>query len=108
MGKNDEGIWLDDILCSKELGGTEKLWRDIYRVADRRNLLVNFRKYPIAYSPEYEIEIFKKKKDGWFLFIKETGMELEPLLRKIKKLVENYYNDTKEYIVQKPGGGDMV
>lgn len=109
--ENKDGIWLDDILCKEKLSGTEKLWRDIYRICDEFYLLLNMIKYPLTSDrQEYSITIYARDKVGnWGrTLFSEKGMELEVILRKLKKQLEQYKTDHKEYHLQKPGGGEMV
>lgn len=109
MENKSGGVWIDDILCGEKLSGTEKLWRDIYRIADEFYLLVKLSRYPlVANTPQYKITICKVKKQQWYILFEEKGMEMEPLLRKIKRLLNKYRDDHKEYIVQKSGGGEFI
>ena len=86
MEKNNDGIWLDDLLVEK-LSGTEKLWRDIYRIADEFYLAITLVKYPLTSDkPSYTIKVYKKSKDGWNkILVEQKGMELGLILKKILK-----------------------
>lgn len=109
MGNKDDGVWLDELLCGEKLSGTEKLWRDIYRIADEFYLLVRLHRYPlVADIPQYKITICKLKSKKWYILFEEKGMELEVLLKKMKKKLEGYKDDNKEYIIQKAGGGEFI
>lgn len=108
---NKDGVWLDDLLCGEKLSGTEKLWRDIYRVCDEYYLLIRLLKFPLTSNvPEYSLIIYGKDKVGkWGRELyKDKSMELEPLLKRTKKWLNNYRDNHKEYNLQKPGGGEMV
>lgn len=109
MVKNKEdGIWLED-LFSERLSGTEKLWRDIYRTADEFQMMVRLDRYPLVLDmQQYVITIGKVKKGKWIKIYSFKGMELEPLLKQIKKTMEKYKLEHKEYLVQRPGGGEMI
>lgn len=109
MEKNSDGAWLDDLLCGEKLSGTEKLWRDIYRIADEFYLMVKLNRYPlVADIPQYKITICKSRNRKWHILFEERGMELEQLLKKVRKQLNSYKDDHKEYIVQRPGGGEMI
>lgn len=109
MEKNNDGIWLDDLLVEK-LSGTEKLWRDIYRIADEFYLAITLVKYPLtSYKPSYTIKVYKKSKDGWNkVLVEQKGMELKLILKKILKELNKYKDEHKSYLIQKPGGGEMI
>lgn len=108
MGNKDDGVWLDDLFCER-LSGSEKLLRDIYRTADEFFLLVRLNRYPLVSNmPQYRIIICKVKQGKWRIIFEESGMELEPVLKKIKKKLEKYKEDNKEYIIQKAGGGEFI
>lgn len=109
MSKED--LWLDDLLCGEKLSGTEKLWRGIYNICDEFHLLIRLLKYPLTSNrPEYSIVIYKQDKLGkWGKELyKDTGMELEPILKKLKKWLVEYKDKHKEYNLTKPGGGVMI
>lgn len=109
MGKNNNGIWIEDLLCGEKLSGTEKLWRDIYRIADEFYLLVTAVRYPLTSDvQQYRINVCKIKKGKWFILFEEGGMELEIILRKLKKKLVTYKDEHKEYNLRKPGGGEMI
>lgn len=109
MEKNNDGIWLEDLLVEK-LSGTEKLWRDIYRIADEFYLAITLVKYPLtSYKPSYTIKVYRKSKDGWNkILVEQKGMELELILKKILKELNKYKDEHKSYLIQKPGGGEMI
>lgn len=106
---SSDGVWLEDMLCGERLSGTEKLWRDINRICDEFYLLVKFTRFPLtADIPQYQIIICKYKKDKLYKVTEEVGMELDVVLKKVKKYLEKYKMDHKEYNLQKPGGGEMI
>jgi len=109
MEKNNDGVWLEDLLVEK-LSGTEKLWRDIYRIADEFYLAITLVKYPLtSYKPSYTIKVYKKSKDGWNkVLVEQKGMELELILKKILKELNKYKDEHKNYVIQKPGGGELI
>lgn len=109
MEKNNDGIWLEDLLVEK-LSGTEKLWRDIYRIADEFYLAITLVKYPLtSYKPSYTIKVYKKSKDGWNkILVEQKGMELGLILKKILKELNKYKDEHKSYVIQRPGGGEMI
>lgn len=109
MEKNNDGVWLDDLLVEK-LSGTEKLWRDIYRIADEFYLAITLVKYPLtSYKPSYTIKVYKKSKDGWNkILVEQKGMELGLILKKILKELNKYKDEHKSYVIQRPGGGEMI
>lgn len=109
MEKNNDGVWLEDLLVEK-LSGTEKLWRDIYRIADEFYLAITLVKYPLtSYKLSYTIKVYKKSKDGWSkVLIEQKGMELELILKKILKELNKYKDEHKSYVIQKPGGGELI
>ena len=109
MEKNNGGIWLDDLLVEK-LSGTEKLWRDIYRIADKFYLAITLVKYPLTSDkPSYTIKVYKKSKDGWNkILVEQKGMELGLILKKILKELNKYKDEHKSYVIQRPGGGEMI
>ena len=109
MEKNKDGVWLDDILCDTQLTGSEKLWRDINRIADEFYLLVTMYRYPlISEAQQYTVRICRNKNKKWLIIYEAQGMELDVVLRKIKKKLEKYKDDNKEYIIQKAGGGEFI
>lgn len=109
MEENKDGIWFEDLLCDAKISGTEKLWKEIHRLADRCFFLIRYRRYPLAMAvSQYKVTILKIKGNTLYKVFEESGMELDQILRKIKKKMENYYNEHKDYLVQKPGGGEMV
>lgn len=109
MENKDNGVWLDDLLTDKRLSGTEKLWRDIYRVADEFRLMVRFHRYPLTMMrAQYAVSIYKVVNKKWTIQFKQEGMELEPLLKGIRKTLDNYKDEHKEYIIQKAGGGEFI
>lgn len=104
-----DGITLEEMLCGERLSGTEKLWRDIYRICDEFFLLVKFTRYSLtADIPQYDIAICKYKKDKLVAVVRETGMEIEVVLKNLKKKMEKYRMDHKSYDLQKPGGGVLI
>lgn len=108
---NSDGIWLDDLLCKEKLSGTEKLWRDIYRICDEFYFVIRLLKYPLTSKrQEYSIVIYGPDKVGKWgnELYKNTGMELEKLLKEVKKWLSQYRDNHKEYNLQKPGGGVMI
>lgn len=109
MEKNNDGVWLDDLLVEK-LSGTEKLWRDIYRIADEFYLAITLVKYPLtSYKPSYTIKVYKKSKDGWNkILVEQKGMELGLILKKILKELNKYKDEHKSYVIQRPGGGELI
>lgn len=109
MEKNNDGVWLEDLLVEK-LSGTEKLWRDIYRIADEFYLAITLVKYPLtSYKPSYTIKVYKKSKDGWNkILVEQKGMELGLILKKILKELNKYKDEHKSYVIQRPGGGEMI
>lgn len=109
MEKNNDGVWLDDLLVEK-LSGTEKLWRDIYRIADEFYLAITLVKHPLtSYKPSYTIKVYKKSKDGWNkILVEQKGMELGLILKKILKELNKYKDEHKSYVIQRPGGGEMI
>lgn len=109
MEKNNDGVWLEDLLVEK-LSGTEKLWRDIYRIADEFYLAITLVKYPLTSSkPSYIIKVYKKSKDGWNkILVEQKGMELGLILKKILKELNKYKDEHKSYVIQRPGGGEMI
>jgi hypothetical protein len=109
MEKNNDGVWLEDLLVEK-LSGTEKLWRDIYRIADEFYLAITLVKYPLtSYKPSYSIKVYKKTKDGWNkVIVEQKGMELELILKKILKELNKYKDEHKTYVIQRPGGGELI
>lgn len=109
MEKNNDGVWLDDLLVEK-LSGTERLWRDIYRIADEFYLAITLVKYPLTSGkPSYTIKVYKKSKDGWNkILVEQKGMELGLILKKILKELNKYKDEHKSYVIQRPGGGEMI
>lgn len=108
-GKKADGVWFEELLCDERLSGTEKLWRDIYRIADEFFLMVSCRRYPLVSElQQYHISICKAKKGKWYILFEEEGMELEVVLKKLRKKLESYKDDHKEYLIQRPGGGEMI
>lgn len=111
MEKNNDGVWLEDLFMEK-LSGTEKLWRDIYRITDEFYLTISLIKYPLtSYKQSYTIRIYKKnsKTGKWdIVLVEQKGMELEPMLKKILKELNKYKDEHKQYNLQKPGGGEMI
>ncbi|MGM9543536.1 MAG: hypothetical protein ACI3T9_01000 [Romboutsia timonensis] len=108
---NKDGLWLDDLLCGEKLSGTEKLWRDIYRICDEFYLVISLVKYPItSYKKSYKLKVLKKNKESkWdIVLFNEEGMELEILLKNLKKCLTKYKDEHKEYNLQKSGGGEMI
>lgn len=104
-----DGITLEDMLCGERLSGTEKLWRDINRVCDEFFFLIKFTRYPLtADLMQYKVVICKPKKNKWYIVFEESGMELEVILKKLKKKLDKYKTDHKIYNLQRPGGGELI
>lgn len=111
MGKNINQIWFEDLLCEERLTGTERLWRNICRIADGLYLVVTLEKYPLTSNKQsYTIKVHKKDEASkWNLILfEQSGMELEPILSKVLKDLVNYRDENKEYQLQKPGGGELI
>ena len=59
----------------------------------------------------YDIKLARKsKKDGnkMAVYYHDEGMELLPLLKRLKKYLEKWKENHKEYNLQKPGGGISI
>ena len=108
MGNKDDGVWLDDLFCER-LSGTEKLWRDIYRITDEFYLLVRLDRYPlVANEPQYSLKVCKLKNKKWYLIYEVQGMELQVVLKTMIRKLDKYKDDHREYMVQRPGGGEFI
>ena len=106
---NKNSIPLDDLLRDARLTGTEKLWREIFRICDEFFLLIKFDRYPLtAGVPQFKVTIYGVKQNKWYWLFEENGMELQVVLSKLKKQLEDYKMRNKEYQLHKPGGGEMV
>lgn len=108
--ENKRDIWLEDLLLEPKLSGTEKIWRNIYRICDEFYLLLRFLKYPLTSErQEYVITIYGSDKLGWNkVLVTVKGMEIDKVLKEVKKFLENYKVNHKEYNLRKPGGGEMI
>lgn len=109
MENNNDGVWITDMLCGERLRGLEKLLRDTYRIADELYLLINIKRYPLVVVPslhQYHITVCKPKDNKWLVLFEEKGMELEIIFNKLKRELEKYKRDHKEYLVTKANGGE--
>lgn len=96
-----DGVWIDDLL-SESLTNIEKLWREIYRLTDKYCFKVKMCRYPLIMNKlHYMVTIYKIKNKTWTILFEEKEMELELLLKKLKRKLDEYDYKHKEYIVNK-------
>lgn len=108
METNDNGIWFDDLIFDK-LTDTERLWREIFRIADEYRLMIRFhRHYLLSKRRQYTITVYKLKNGEEESIISVEAMELAPLLREVKQALNQYRNKHKDYLIQKPGIGELI
>lgn len=99
----------DDQQVTERLSGTEKLLREVNRIADQFYLLVELTRYPITRNgKQYKIIIYGPDKGEWCKLFQESAMEFEAVLKYIKKDLDDYKMRNKEYSLRKPGGGELI
>ena len=114
MASNSDGLWLDDLLSERtnvpeRMGGVEKKLRFVSGLVDELFLLLRINKYPIILDkPQYKVTVGKLKDKKWVKIYEEEDMELLPLLTRCEKFLKKYRDDHKDYILTKPGGGDII
>ena len=109
-GMKNDGLWLDDLFREK-LTGAEKIFKDIQRWCDEHYLLFNLRKYPLTSNKQQYTVIIAKysnKMKKWKVIMKESNMELLPLLKLINKKLIKYHDEHKIYNLLKLGGGEWI
>ena len=113
MSNDIDGVWIEDFLVDSdidiELKDSEKLWREIYTLADDLFLTVIYTKYPlVSNKQQHNISIYKSKNKVPVQVFEVQGMELKPVLKKANTFLKKYKEDRREYIVQKPYGGEFI
>lgn len=106
---NEDGVWITDMLCGERLKGLEKLLRDTYRIADELYMLINIKRYPLVVVPDlpqYDVTVSKVIKNKWVVISREKGMELEIIFNKVKRKLEEYKREHKDYLLTKSNGGE--
>ena len=105
---NEGDLWIDDLL-GESISRSEMMWKEIYAITDKFNFIIKFMRYPLALNtPHYVITIYKAQDKKWVAMYQQKGMELIPLLRKVKIHLQEYELKHKEYIVNKPGYGELI
>ncbi len=105
---NEGDLWIDDLL-GESISRSEMMWKEIYAITDKFNFIIKFMRYPLALDTmHYVITIYKAKDGKWVSIYQQKGMELLPLLRKVKIHLQEYELKHKEYIVMKPGAGELI
>lgn len=109
MEMNNKSLSMFDTLCNNRLGNTERLWRDIYRIADEHYLLIRYQRYPlISEKSQYKVTVYNVKDKEWVVLFEEEGMALDDILMKLKKQLNKYHIKNREYLIQKPGSSEMI
>lgn len=89
---------------------TDKLLREIDNMCEKYFLTFNARKYPITSGRKcFDMKILKPgKEDKFYILYQDEGMEMVPMLKKIKAYLEKYDREHKDYHSQKSGGGEST
>lgn len=102
----------DDLLAGllqERLSRVEKLMRDMNHLCDKNYLLYQITKYPLSSDRKnYKVTVGKIIDGKWKGIFKDENMELEIVLKKTYKFLEDYDMKHKEYDLTKPMGGGFI
>ena len=92
--------------------GMEKLIREIGPLLDSSGFTLYFKRNPLISELQiYDIKLARKSKEDenkMAVYYHDEGMELLPLLKRLKKYLEKWKENHKDYNRQKPGGGTYI
>lgn len=88
----------------------EKIMRDIGNLIDRSGFTLYFKRRPLISELQiYDIKLGRKGKEGKVLiYYHDAGMELMPMFKRLKKYLDRWYEDNRNYNIQKEGGGESI
>ena len=93
----------------KKTTGMEKLIRDIGTMCDRTYFNLYFKRMPLTSGlQQYDIKLGFKEGEKVHIYYHDEGMDLMSMLKKCKKYLDKWYENHREYDLQKPGGGEMI
>ena len=88
----------------------ESIMRDIGHLVDRCGFTLYFKRRPLISELQmYDIKLGRMNKEGKVaIYYHDEGMELMSMFKKLKKYLDKWYQDHRDYHMQRPGGGEMV
>ena len=89
---------------------TDKLLRAIDNICGTYFLIFNIRKYPLTAERKcWDMKVLKPgKEDKLYILYHDEGMEMIPMLKKMKAYLEKYDREHKDYNLQRSGGGENI
>lgn len=89
---------------------TDKLLRAIDNICGTHYLIFDIKKYPLASERKcWDMKILKPgKEDKLYILYHDEGMEMIPMLKKMKAYLEKYDEQHKDYNLQRNGGGENI
>lgn len=87
-----------------------KLLRSIDNICETYFLVFNIRKFPLSLERKcWDMKILRPgKEDKLYILYHDEGMEMIPMLKKMKDYLEKYHENHKYYNLQKSGGGESI
>lgn len=88
----------------------ENIMKQIGNLIDRCGFTLYFKRHPLISELQlYDIKLGRKGKEGKVnVYYHDEGMELMPMFKRLKKYLDRWYEDHRDYNIQKPGGGEYV
>ncbi len=88
----------------------ESIMRDIGHLIDSSGFTLYFKRQPLISELQmYDIKLGRKGKEGKVhVYYHDEGMELMSMFKRLKKYLDRWYEDHRDYNIQKPGGGGYL
>lgn len=88
----------------------ENIMKQIGNLIDRCGFTLYFKRHPLISELQlYDIKLGRNGKEGKInVYYHDEGMELMPMLKRLKKYLDRWYEDHRDYNIQKPGGGEYL